>query len=114
MNNGANPAKAGSIVTLYATGQGAVSGMPTDGQAAQGIVGTPDAPQVFINSGFVPAGDVQFSGLAPGFAGLWQINVKVPANAPPADVTVFLIYGGVNSILDPNGIRRTTTIRTTP
>ena len=28
LNNGANPAKAGSIVTLYATGQGAVSGMP--------------------------------------------------------------------------------------
>jgi uncharacterized protein (TIGR03437 family) len=114
VNNGANPAKAGNIVTLYATGQGAVDGMPLDGQPAQGIVSTAETPQVFINSGFVPGGDVQFSGLAPGFAGLWQINVQVPSDAPPGDVVVFIIYGGVNSILDPNGIRRTTTIRTTP
>lgn len=114
LNNGANPAKAGSIVTLYATGQGPIIGMPPDGQIAQGIFATAEMPQVFINSGFVPGGDVQWSGLAPGFAGLWQINVKVPLDAPPGDVVVFLIYGGVNSILDPNGIRRTTTIRTTP
>ncbi len=114
LNNGSNPAKAGTIVTLYATGQGAIGGMPLDGQLAQGILTTPQTPQVFINSGFVSPGDVQFSGLAPGFAGLWQINVRVPSDAPPADVIVFLIYGGVNSILDPNGIRRLTTIRTTP
>ena len=114
MNNGANPAKAGSTVTLYATGQGAISGMPSDGSPAQGMVATPETPQVFINSGFVPSGDVQWSGLAPGFAGLWQINVQVPMDAPPDDVIVFIIYGGVNSILDPNGIRRMTTIRTTP
>jgi uncharacterized protein (TIGR03437 family) len=114
LNNGANPAKAGSIVTLYGTGQGAVHGMPTDGQPEQGILPTAETPQVFINSGFVPAGDVLWSGLAPGFAGLWQINVKVPSDAPPADVIVFVIYGGVNSILDPNGIRRVTTIRTMP
>jgi uncharacterized protein (TIGR03437 family) len=114
LNNGANPAKAGSTVTLYATGQGAVNGMPPDGQAAQGLIATSQMPQVFINSGFVPSGDVQWSGLAPGFAGLWQINVTVPSDAPPADVIVFIIYDGVNSILDPNGIRRTTTIRTTP
>jgi uncharacterized protein (TIGR03437 family) len=114
VNNGANPAKAGSVVTLFATGQGTVTAMPADGEGAQGIVNTGEMPQVFINSGFVPPGGVQFSGLAPGFAGLWQINVTVPSDAPPADVVVFIIYGGVNSILDPNGIRRTTTIRTTP
>jgi uncharacterized protein (TIGR03437 family) len=114
LNNGANAAKAGSIVTLYATGQGSITGMPASGQVAQGLFATTDTPQVFINSGFVPPGDVRWSGLAPGFAGLWQINVKVPSDAPPGDVVVFVIYGGVNSILDSNGIRRTTTIRTSP
>lgn len=114
VNNGSHPAKAGSYITLYGTGQGAVNGMPPDGAAPQGIIATPEVPQVFINSGFVDPGDVQFSGLAPGFAGLWQINVKVPSNVPPGDVPVFIIYGGINSVLNPNGIRRATTIRTTP
>jgi uncharacterized protein (TIGR03437 family) len=88
--------------------------MPPDGQPAQGLVETPETPQVFINSEYVAAGDVLFSGLAPGFEGLWQINVKVPSNVSPGDVIVFITYGGINSILDPNGIRRVTTISTTP
>jgi uncharacterized protein (TIGR03437 family) len=114
LNNGANPAKAGSVVTLFATGQGFINGMPADGQPAQTLIQTSETPQVFINSEFVPSGDVEYSGLAPGFAGLWQINVKVPSDVPPGNVIVFIIYGGINSILDPNGIRRTTTISTTP
>jgi uncharacterized protein (TIGR03437 family) len=114
VNNGSHPAKAGSIVSLFATGQGVVDGMPPDGQIAQGTIYTSRNPRVFINSDFVPDGDVQFSGLAPGYVGLWQINVKVPANVPPGDVIVFITYDGINSILDPNGIRRTTTIRTAP
>ncbi len=80
----------------------------------KGLIETPETPQVYINSEYVPAGDVLFSGLAPGFEGLWQINVKVPSDAPPGNVIVFITYGGINSILDPNGIRRLTTISTTP
>jgi len=113
-NNGSHPAKAGSVVSLFGTGSGAMDGMPPDGVAAQGLVATPQRPRVFINSDFVPDSDVQFSGLAPGFVGLWQINVKVPANVPPGDVVVYVTYDGINSILDPNGIRRITTIRTAP
>lgn len=114
VNNGSNPAKAGSYVSLFGTGAGVVGGMPPDGFAAQGTLAAPQNPSVFINSNFVENSDIQFSGLAPGFVGLWQINVKVPLNVPPGDVIVYVTYDGINSILDPSGIRRTTTIRTTP
>jgi uncharacterized protein (TIGR03437 family) len=114
LNSDANPAKAGTYISLYGTGQGLITGMPADGRIAQGNIATPDTPQVFINSGFVPNSDIQFSGLAPGFVGLWQINVKVPSDAPPGDVIVYIAYHEINSILDPNGIRRVTTIATAP
>jgi len=116
MNNGSNPAKAGSYVTLFGTGQGVVKGMPPDGHPAPASPLLPANPalKVFINSDFVPQGDIEFSGLAPGFVGLWQINVKVPANVPPGDVPVFLDLNGINSVLDAYGNRRTTTIRVTP
>jgi len=115
VNDGGHPAKAGSIITLYGTGQGLVSGLPPDGQAnPSGPHSTDQKPKVFINDNFVPDADVQYSGLAPGFVGLWQINVKIPANVPPADVPVFVTYQSLSSSLDPNGIRRMTTIRTAP
>jgi uncharacterized protein (TIGR03437 family) len=114
LNSDANPAEAGTYVSLFGTGQGFIAGMPPDGAASPANITTPDTPQVFINSGFVANSDIQFSGLAPGFVGLWQINVKVPADAPPGDVIVYITYDEINSILDPNGIRRVTTIATTP
>jgi len=116
LNNSGHPAKASSYVTLFGTGQGVVAGMPPDGHPAPSSPLLPANPalKVFINSDFVPQGDIEFSGLAPGFVGLWQINVKVPANVPPGDVPVFLDLNGINSVLDANGNRRTTTIAVTP
>jgi len=42
--------------------------------------------------------EVLFSGLAPGFAGLYQVNAKVPADAPVGDaVEVQLEVAGQTS-----------------
>jgi len=116
VNDSTHPAKAGTYISLFGTGYGVVDGMPPDGQPAplNMLITTPQLPDVFINATQVPSSDVQFSGLAPGFVGLWQINAKVPANVPPGDVSIFVQMNGINSILDPNGIRRGTTIRVTP
>ena len=116
VNDGTHPAKAGTYISLYATGQGVVDGMPADGQPAPtNTLITAQIPNVFINGFQVPTSDVQFSGLAPGFVGLWQINAKIPANVPPGQVSVFIIVDGIPSALDATGtIRRTTTINVTP
>jgi uncharacterized protein (TIGR03437 family) len=43
----------------------------------------------------VPA-PVGFSGLAPGFVGLWQLNVQIPANAPTGAAVPLIISSGEN------------------
>jgi uncharacterized protein (TIGR03437 family) len=40
---------------------------------------------------------VQFAGLAPEFAGLYQLNVRVPAGSPAGMVEVVIESGGANS-----------------
>jgi uncharacterized protein (TIGR03437 family) len=117
VNDGTHPAKAGTYIQLFATGQGVVNGMPPDGQPAplSPLITTTLKPDVFINATQLPGSDVQFSGLAPGYVGLWQINAKIPANVPPGNVSVFISVNGIPSALDATGtIRRVTTINVTP
>ena len=43
---------------------------------------------------------VQFSGLAPGFAGLWQLNVPLPADTPTGtDMELTAAMGAVSNKL---------------
>lgn len=114
VNSQTNPAKAGSFISFFGTGVGVVSGAPKDGTPApSALLPTPDTPIVYINGMQVP---VQFSGLAPGFIGLWQINAQIPANAPTPDqmVPVAVLYQGLNTREDASGTQITTYIRTTP
>jgi uncharacterized protein (TIGR03437 family) len=90
VNTPANPAAAGSYISIYATGQGFVQGAPSDGDIPRsGLVQTSVLPKVFINACYVDDAsctgetgveNVQFSGLSPQFPGVWQINVRIPKN----------------------------------
>jgi uncharacterized protein (TIGR03437 family) len=93
----ARPAKRGEFLTIYCSGLGDVSPRPATGAASPG--GPPSTtlltPSVTI--GGVPA-PVSFSGLSPGFVGLYQVNVQVPDTAPAgAQVPVVMTIGGVSS-----------------
>jgi uncharacterized protein (TIGR03437 family) len=114
VNSQTHPAKAGSIIQLFGTGVGAVAGAPKDGQPAPNeLLPTSGQIEVYINGGQVP---VSYSGLAPGFIGLWQINAQVPANAPtPTNpVPVSVVYVGYSTRLPPSGTGIQTWIYTTP
>jgi adhesin/invasin len=77
-----SPARAGDIVVIYTVGLGAVTPAVKSGDAA------PFAPLSKVNGattvtiGGVQA-QVQFSGLTPGFSGLYQVNAVVPAGVTP-------------------------------
>ncbi|MCX6633418.1 MAG: hypothetical protein NTW28_37965 [Candidatus Solibacter sp.] len=91
LNSSSNPAPVGSTILIYGTGQGQVSPAVTDGTAApaaplSSTVAVPTAsgttclnsqPSMCVAMGSA-FGDVKYSGLAPGYIGLWQINVVVP------------------------------------
>ena len=93
-----NPAAAGiTTILLYCTGLGPVSSQPATGAAATGdpLSLTTTNPTVTIGN---VAGQVVWSGLAPGSVGEYQINVFVPANAPTGNaVPLTLSIGGATS-----------------
>jgi uncharacterized protein (TIGR03437 family) len=111
INSPENRAQRGSVISLYATGQGFIPNAPADGEAAQGAISTPDKPRVIINAAFVDDADVQYSGLAPGFVGLWQINVRIPQTTPPSDdILVVVVHKSIPSNNDRNPLGSRTTI----
>jgi hypothetical protein len=75
----ARPAHPGEYISIFCTGLGAVTNQPATGAAPSQLSQTIATPSVKI--GTLDAA-VSFSGLAPGFVGLYQVNVQVPANAP--------------------------------
>jgi uncharacterized protein (TIGR03437 family) len=78
-----HPVKAGDALVIYCAGLGAVSPPVANGAAAAAApLSQTGIPTVTI--GHKPA-RVLFSGLTPGFAGLYQVNVTVPADVTPGD-----------------------------
>ena len=74
-----NPAHSGEILSLYANGLGPVTNAPASGAPAVAIPlsqTTGALPVVTIGG---QQAQVLFSGLAPGYPGLYQINATVPA-----------------------------------
>jgi uncharacterized protein (TIGR03437 family) len=86
----ANPTSAGSAISIYCTGLGPVNVPQTTGVPAplDRLVDTSSVPAVTIGG---ETAQVLFSGLAPGSAGLYQIDVvvpNVPAGAQPLTVAL--------------------------
>jgi uncharacterized protein (TIGR03437 family) len=72
------PAKTGEVVLIFLTGLGQVNGQINCGQAAPASPPLTVTAQVQVEIGSGSRLSPEFAGLAPGFAGLYQVNVEVP------------------------------------
>ncbi|MGH8336211.1 MAG: hypothetical protein ACRETL_05170, partial [Gammaproteobacteria bacterium] len=103
-NGPGNPATPNSIISVFGTGQGPTNPVVPDGQPAPsgGLANTVAKPTTDLSACLTQAtlvcaafgteaAQVQYSGLAPGFVGLWQLNIQVPGDAPSGSVSLRIV-----------------------
>lgn len=92
----ASPAVQGETILVYCTGVGAVSPAAATGAAASSTMLSYSSAIYTATIGGMNA-PVAFSGLAPGFVGLGQVNLTVPQGAPSGSQPLVLSGGGMTS-----------------
>jgi len=98
-----HPATTDEVVEIFVNGLGGVTPGVPDGDPAlpfPGLSKADSALQVFINN--VKSPSVQFAGLAPGYAGLGQVNAVVPPGTGSGDLSL--------AIATPDSVTIQTTI----
>jgi adhesin/invasin len=85
-----HPISAGDVIVIYCAGLGAVTPAVAAGAAAPS-----SPPAMTMNPATVMIGgksaQVSFSGLSPGYAGLYQVNALVPKGITPGDAVPLII-----------------------
>jgi uncharacterized protein (TIGR03437 family) len=85
------------VIQIFANGAGPLTQTPADGAAAPLLLlaQTILTPTVYIGN---EQATVQFSGLAPGYVGVWQINALVPDVATvTGEISVVVVAPGGNA-----------------
>lgn len=79
------PASPGDVLVIYAAGLGAtspaVTGLSIPNAAAS--ISARSQFAVLLNDQPVPDENILYAGVTPGFAGLYQINCRLPESTPP-------------------------------
>jgi uncharacterized protein (TIGR03437 family) len=92
------PAAAGDLVEFYANGLGPTSNQPASGSPAptdpNHLAQTSSTPVVTIGG---KQAQVQFSGLAPGYVGLYQVNAYIPSGLASGNQPITIAIGGQTS-----------------
>jgi uncharacterized protein (TIGR03437 family) len=92
----ANPAKRGQTIVLYVNGMGPVDHQPPSGEPTPAPPPLANTVLPTVTIGNIAA-HVDFSGLSPGWVGLYQVNVHVPQNAATGPQPIVVSIGGVAS-----------------
>ena len=75
-----HPARPGEVIAVYATGLGMTHPNPLPGEIPiyPGLIDGLGALQVTVGAAVLPPDRILYAGLTPGWAGLYQINMRLP------------------------------------
>jgi uncharacterized protein (TIGR03437 family) len=97
------PVPPGGIVILYATGLGQTEpypALPNEIPVLPGAITQMAGFQVLLNGTPLDAAQILYAGICPGWAGLYQIDLALPANAGPNPA----IQVAIGSEVSPPGL----------
>jgi len=95
-----SPAHAGDQIIIFVEGMGVTASPVDNGASTNDLNPVQVQPSVTINGEAAP---VDYAGLAPGLIGLYEIRLRIAADAPPGDLSIVVTQNGVasNSALLP-------------
>jgi uncharacterized protein (TIGR03437 family) len=91
LNTATSPAKAGTIVSLFATGEGQTIPNGVDGKPAATPLPKPMLPVAVMIDGQLS--EIMYAGPAPGLVGVMQVNARIPDGMRAGAVPVVLWVG---------------------
>lgn len=91
-----SPVSAGDVIVLYCSGLGAVNPTVAAGTEAPTSPLSSTVNPVTVSIGGIQQ-QVEFAGLTPGFAQLYQVNVAIPSGLPSGDANVIVSVAGQQS-----------------
>jgi uncharacterized protein (TIGR03437 family) len=94
---GSTPARPGEIVLIFGTGFGATAPAVFAGELPDFAAPVLLPAQAWLDDTVLPGYLLRYVGQAPGFAGLYQVNLELPADLPAGDPQVRIEINGVSS-----------------
>ncbi len=95
-NGPGRPARRGSVIVFFASGEGSTSPAGVDGRVGVAPLARPTR-EVSVRVGGRVA-EVLYAGNAPNFvAGAMQVNARIPDDAPAGEVSLYLVVGTASS-----------------
>jgi uncharacterized protein (TIGR03437 family) len=91
------PAHAGDILVAFGIGWGATTPPTAIGIEAPAAATLTGSYSLTLGGIPVPVADVEYVGVSPSYAGLYQINFTVPPGVPPGNQSLVLTVNGVAS-----------------
>jgi len=96
VNSAANPAKAGTVISLFVTGEGETSPAGVDGMVAQAGAPQPILP-VMVTIGGTAVTPIYAGGSAGSIAGVMRVDMQIPAGVQAGPAVPVVVRVGSSS-----------------